>query len=142
MRKIDTLIIHCTATPEGRDVSVDTIRQWHVRDNKWSDIGYHYIIYRDGSVHLGRPVSLTGAHVSGHNSGSVGITYVGGCDLKMKPKDTRTDAQKASLRSLLIKLSSEFPIKKILGHTDLDPKKACPSFNAKSEYSDIVKGGA
>lgn len=141
MRNINTLVVHCTATPESRPHTVDEIRKWHVRDNKWSDIGYHYVIYLDGSVHIGRPIGVTGAHVGGHNTGSVGIVYVGGCDKSMKAKDTRTDAQKASLRKLLNDLSKQYPVTKILGHNDLDKKKACPSFDAKNEYADILKNG-
>jgi len=142
MRKIHTLIVHCTATPEGRDVTVDTIRTWHVRDNGWRDIGYHYVIYRDGSIHTGRPVSQIGSHVAGKNTGSIGITYVGGVDRNMKPKDTRTPEQRAALRKLLADLTQQFPITTIAGHNDFDKRKACPSFDAKSEYADILRGGS
>lgn len=140
MRKIHTIIVHCTATPEGRDVSVNTIRNWHVRDNGWRDIGYHYVIYRDGSIHTGRPISQVGSHVAGKNAGSIGIVYVGGVDANMKPKDTRTPAQKSALRKLLTDLVAKYPITKIAGHNDFDKRKACPCFDAKTEYADIVGG--
>jgi len=142
MRNINTLVVHCTATPEGRDVDVATIRKWHTRDNGWKDIGYHYVVYRDGSVHPGRPVDQVGAHVAGHNSGSIGVVYVGGCDKSMKPKDTRTDAQKIALRKLLRELVVKYKITTLVGHRDFDKGKACPSFDAKSEYADLLKGGS
>jgi N-acetylmuramoyl-L-alanine amidase len=142
MRSIHTLVIHCTATPEGRDVDVKTIRMWHTRDNGWKDIGYHYVVYRDGSVHAGRPVEQVGAHVAGHNSGSIGVVYVGGVDASMKPKDTRTPEQKVALRKLLTELVKTYKITTLVGHRDFDKGKACPSFDAKNEYADILKGGS
>lgn len=142
MRRIDTLVVHCTATPEGRDVDVNTIRKWHTRDNGWKDIGYHFVIYRDGSIHTGRSIEQVGAHVAGHNSGSIGVTYVGGCDVNMKPKDTRTPAQKIALRKLLGELVPKYKILTLVGHRDFDKGKDCPCFDAKSEYADILKGGS
>lgn len=94
MRKINKLIIHCSATPEGRAVSVSDITRWH-RERGFRTIGYHYVIYLDGSVHAGRPVSEEGAHCLGQNRNSIGICYIGGLDAKsLLPKDTRTEAQK------------------------------------------------
>jgi N-acetyl-anhydromuramyl-L-alanine amidase AmpD len=152
-RRIDDIVIHCTATPEGRAVSVDQLRQDH-RAQGWSDIGYHYVIYRDGTVHQGRDVDVSGAHVKGYNAHSIGVVYVGGLENKpgvpyekLKPKDTRTEAQKASLLSLLMDLRRLYPKAKIQGHRDFSPDlnhngmiepkewiKACPSFDAKTEY--------
>jgi N-acetylmuramoyl-L-alanine amidase len=86
MRDLKRIILHCTATPEGKHFDVDTIRRWHVKDRGWKDIGYHYVIYLDGSVHEGRPVDQVGAHTSGHNKDSIGIVYVGGCDKKYESK--------------------------------------------------------
>ena len=104
MRKIDSIIIHCSATPAGRHVTAADIRKWHLARG-FTDIGYHYIIYLDGSIHTGRPLSQTGAHCRGHNTGSIGICYVGGLDaLGTSPADTRTDAQRRSLRSLVAQL--------------------------------------
>ncbi len=139
MRPVDTLVVHCTATPEGRPHTVADIRSWH-KAKGWSDIGYHYVIYLDGSVHPGRPVEKIGAHVVGHNTGSIGIVYVGGTDAKGRSKDTRTVAQKASLRKLLMELASKYKVKRILGHHDLFAGKDCPCFAAKAEYADILKG--
>ena len=100
-RNIKELIVHCSATPEGKDYSVDTIRQWHLQRG-FSDIGYHYVIYRDGSIHIGRDESIIGAHCTGHNTNSIGVCYIGGCASDGKtPKDTRTLQQKESLLSLL-----------------------------------------
>lgn len=135
-RQINKIIVHCTATPEGRDVSVDTIRKWHVEDNGWSDIGYHWIITLNGTIEKGRPESKSGAHAKGHNDNSIGVVYVGGCDKNMNPKDTRTVAQKETLRCLLEDLKERYPQAQIIGHRDVS-SKACPSFDAKSEYSDL-----
>lgn len=146
LRKIKELIIHCSATPEGEDYTVDHIRQWHTaprpNGNGWSDIGYHYIIYRDGSIHVGRDESVAGAHTTGHNTGSIGICYIGGCpprsikDWDKKSKDTRTPQQKLALVKLLKELKKKYPGAKIYGHRDF-AKKSCPSFNAKREYMNL-----
>lgn len=77
MRKINEIIIHCSATPEGRNFTVQQIRDWHVKGNGWRDIGYHYVIYLDGSVHRGRPENRVGAHCTGHNANSMGVCYIG-----------------------------------------------------------------
>lgn len=88
MRKINLIIIHCTATIEGRDYTVSTIDSWH-RQRGFDCIGYHYVVYRDGTVHEGRPVAKVGAHCAGHNANSIGVCYIGGVDDKQQPKDTR-----------------------------------------------------
>jgi N-acetylmuramoyl-L-alanine amidase len=131
MRKIDKIIIHCSATPEGRDVKTETIRKWHL-DRGWSDIGYHYVIELDGSLHIGRPIERTGAHCKGHNTGSIGVCYIGGVDQDMKPKDTRTEAQRDTLHSLLFDLTDNFAGATIHGHNEFS-SKACPSFNVQTE---------
>ena len=135
-RKIDKIIVHCSATPEGKDYSVDTIRKWHLQRG-FSDIGYHYIIYRDGSIHTGRDESVIGAHCKGHNSNSIGVCYIGGCASDGKtPKDTRTTEQRQSLLKLLKELKVKYPKASIHGHRDF-ANKACPSFDATKEYSSI-----
>jgi len=136
MRNINKIIVHCTATPEGRDVSVDEIRRWHVDERGWSDIGYHWIITLSGAIEKGRPESRSGAHAKGFNKNSIGVCYVGGVDATMKPKDTRTEGQKETLRCLLEDLRERYPNAEIIGHRDVS-SKACPSFDAKKEYSDI-----
>ncbi len=135
MRDINKVIVHCSATPEGRDISAATIDQWH-RDRGWSGIGYHYVVKLDGSIEYGRDISKTGAHVKGHNTGSVGICYIGGCDTNMDAKDTRTPAQKESLLLLLKTLKKMHPEATIHGHNEFS-SKACPSFDAYSEYCNI-----
>lgn len=132
-RYINEIIVHCTATAEGKDYTIDDIRRWHL-NRDFSDIGYHYVIYRDGSINKGRDVSKIGAHCIGHNSHSIGVCYVGGCNyLGVLPKDTRTDEQKASLLSLLRELKEKYPKASIHSHKDF-ANKACPSFDATEEY--------
>lgn len=135
-RTITEIIVHCTATAEGRRYTVDDIRRWH-RSQGWSDIGYHYVVYLDGTVHEGRNVDISGAHCTGHNAGSIGVVYVGGLAKDGKtPKDTRTDLQKAAMLSLLIDLKRLYPNATIHGHRDY-ANKACPSFDATKEYRRI-----
>lgn len=135
MRKIDMIIVHCTATPAGRDVSVSDIDRWH-RERGFDCIGYHYVIGLDGTVHTGRPVEHVGAHCKGYNQRSVGVCYVGGVDAGMSPADTRTPAQRRSLRRLLIELRRRFPGAVVRSHRDFAPK-ACPCFDATAEYCDL-----
>lgn len=136
MRDIKEIIVHCSATPEGKDFTVEDIRRWHLARG-FKDIGYHYVIYRDGSIHKGREESVVGAHCTGHNSYSIGICYIGGVTKDGKtPKDTRTEAQKESLIKLLKELKTKYPKAIIYGHRDF-ANKACPSFDVKKEYSTI-----
>ena len=137
-RTITDIIVHCSATPEGKDYTVLDIRRWH-KQQGWSDIGYHYVIYRNGHIEPGRDVDIAGAHCEGYNVHSIGICYIGGVDRDGKtPKDTRTLAQKAALMSLLTDLRHTYPKARIVGHRDYDTKgKACPSFDATKEYKDI-----
>lgn len=132
-RTITELIVHCTATPEYKDYTVTDIRQWH-KAQGWKDIGYHYVVYRDGSIHEGRDVDVAGAHCAGHNANSIAICYVGGVATDGKtPKDTRTELQKVGLLNILYDLKRIYPYAKIYGHRDFSTK-ACPSFDAKYEY--------
>jgi N-acetylmuramoyl-L-alanine amidase len=133
MRPIDKIIWHCAATQEGHDVKIETIRKWHVEDRGWSDIGYHYVIELDGTVKTGRPLIRAGAHVQNHNAHSIGICYVGGVDKKMRPKDTRTPAQKAALYKLTEELLKRFPGATVHGHNEF-AAKACPSFDARADW--------
>lgn len=131
-RRIDKIIIHCSATPEGKDFTVDQIRQWHI-DRGFSDVGYHYVIYRDGSIHKGRPIEKVGAHTTGQNAHSIGISYIGGCAADGKtPKDTRTEAQRAALIKLVGELKASYPSATVHGHNEF-ANKACPSFNVQKE---------
>ena len=136
MRPINKIIVHCTATPEGRAHTVKDVDTWH-RQRGFNGIGYHYLIGLNGEVWEGRPIEKAGAHTECYNSSSIGIAYVGGMDKEMKnPKDTRTQAQKDSLAKLLKELVIKFPNAEIYGHRDF-AKKACPSFDAKEEYKII-----
>lgn len=137
MRKIKRIILHCTATPEGKHFDVDTIRRWHVKDRGWKDIGYHYVIYLDGSVHEGRPVEQAGAHTSGHNADSIGIVYVGGCDTKMKAKDTLNEAQETAMVNLIKSLRDEYGDLSLHGHNEF-AAKACPSFKVAEKFDWLV----
>lgn len=134
-RYINEIIVHCTATKEGQNYTVDQVRQWH-KGRGWSDIGYHYLIYIDGSIHEGRNVNISGAHTIGHNTNSIGVCYVGGLDSQGKVKDTRTEAQKSSLLKLLKQLKGLYPKATIHGHCEF-AAKACPCFNAREEYKNI-----
>ena len=141
-RTITEIIVHCTATPEGKDYTVDDIRKWHTakppQGRGWSDIGYHYVIDRKGHILPGRDVDTIGAHCEGHNAHSIGVVYIGGVSaLNGKPKDTRTLAQKAGLIRCLTELKSIYPQAKIYGHCDFTKSKPCPCFDAKTEYASI-----
>lgn len=134
MRKIDEIIIHCSATKEGKDFNVDDIRRWHVNGNGWVDVGYHFVIRLDGRIEVGRPITMKGAHTTNHNANSVGICYVGGLDENGKAKDTRTEAQKKALRELCHQLKCVFPtIDKVHGH-NYYAAKACPCFKVEDEF--------
>lgn len=137
MRQINEIIVHCAATREGRDFTVEDITRWH-KARGFATIGYHYVIYRDGSIHEGRPLEQIGAHCVGHNKHSIGICYIGGCASDGKtPKDTRTPEQKEALLSLLKRLKARFPNASIHGHRDF-AAKACPSYDAFREYRQLA----
>ena len=132
MRTITLIIIHCSATPEGRSLSFEECRRDHIMHRHFRDIGYHFYITRDGTVHDGRPIEKVGAHCEGHNSPSIGICYEGGLDANGKPADTRTEAQRKALKSLVERMHRLFPKALIVGHHDLNPRKACPCFKVES----------
>lgn len=132
MRTITLIIIHCSATPKGRSLSFEECRRDHIMHRHFRDIGYHFYITRDGTVHDGRPIEKVGAHCEGHNSHSIGICYEGGLDANGKPADTRTEAQRKALKSLVERMHRLFPKALIVGHHDLNPRKACPCFKVES----------
>ncbi len=135
-RNIKEIILHCADTPEGKDFTVSQIRSWHLECG-FSDIGYHYVVYRDGSIHLGRDVNISGAHCSNHNTISIGICYIGGrASVGTTPKDTRTPEQKKAILELLRDLKKLYPQATIHGHNEF-AAKACPSFDVKKEYSNL-----
>lgn len=135
-KQTSEIIVHCSATPEGKDYTVDQIHKWHL-DRKFSMIGYHYVIYRDGSIHRGRPEGASGAHCTNHNYKSVGVCYIGGLDAKTgKGKDTRTEAQKKALVEVIKYLRKKYPKTTVHGHREF-AAKSCPCFDAKNEYKDL-----
>lgn len=135
MRQIKEIIIHCTATVEGKDYHVSDVDKWH-KARGWKGIGYHYLITLDGTIEKGRKEEEIGAHCTGHNAHSIGVCYVGGVDKYMKPKDTRTEAQKEALWEVLRQLLIKYPQAKIYGHYEF-ANKACPSFDVQKEYKNI-----
>ena len=158
MNKIDSIIIHCSATRAGQDLTAKDIDRMH-RARGFNQIGYNYVIRIDGTVEKGRSLVVDGAHCntkgfseSSYNKHSVGICYIGGLDANGKPTDTRTIAQKAALRELVAKLCKEYGIIEVLGHRDTSPDldgsgeiepteyiKACPCFDVRSEFSNFLR---
>jgi N-acetylmuramoyl-L-alanine amidase len=140
MREIKKIILHCTATREGRDYSADTIREWHMSEPRmWSDIGYHFVIRNDenGTIERGRPVEKKGAHTLRENSDSIGIVYVGGVDKDLKAKDTMTACQEESFLKLVESLRIVFGDLPVFGHNDFTDKKECPSFKVKKKFPQL-----
>lgn len=151
-RTINKIILHCTATPEGEDFSIESIDNSHKARNfsyyidpdttKKCHIGYHYIILRDGTIVRCRPENVRGCHTSGHNYDSISIAYIGGCptrsvkDWNNKSKDTRTVAQKAAIIKLVRELKGKYGNPEVYGHRDF-AAKACPSFDARTEFKNF-----
>ena len=136
MRTITLIVIHCSAVRPDQTSSAAQIDSGH-RKRGWKfGIGYHYVIRRNGEIEPGRPEWMVGAHCVNHNSHSIGVCYEGGLDIRGQPADTRTEAQKASLRRLLEDLHQRYPHALIVGHHDLDPHKPCPCIpNVAAEYA-------
>ena len=136
MRTVDKIIIHCTATPEGRPVTVADVDKWH-KERGFVGIGYHYLIGLNGEIWKGRDEWKVGAHTLGENQRSIGIAYAGGMTKDMKKaKDTRTELQKKSLLKLIKELKTKYHNVKVYGHRDF-AKKDCPSFDARNEYRNL-----
>ena len=144
MRIINRLVVHCAATPAGKAFTAEDIRQWH-KARGFKDIGYHFVILLDGTLEAGRPLDLAGAHAEGYNAASVGVCYVGGM-LNGKAHDTRTPAQRTTLRTLVQTFKTLYPKIKVCGHRDLSVDlngdgvisknewmKDCPSFDVATE---------
>jgi N-acetylmuramoyl-L-alanine amidase len=126
VREIKEIIIHCADTPAAMDIGLQEIRDWHVRGNGWSDVGYHYIIRRNGFIETGRDESRAGAHVKGRNANSIGICLVGG---RGGPNYTRH--QWRSLESLVTTLKGRYPQADVRGHNEL-AARSCPGFDAQT----------
>lgn len=127
MRELKEIILHCTATKEGQDYSVEQVRRWHL-DRGFNDIGYHFLIRLDGTVEAGRPLETVGAHCKGHNANSIGIAYVGGVGKNGSPKDTRTLPQREAMRRLVYDLKQHFEGIEVHCHNEYSTK-ACPCFS-------------
>lgn len=158
MNQIDSIVIHCSATKEGMNIRAKDIESWH-KQRGFKKIGYHYIIDIDGTIEVGRPLNEEGAHcntpgLSGisYNKHSVGICYIGGLGKDGEPKDTRTEAQKKSLRELVERLCRQYQILEILGHRDASHDlngngmiesnewlKDCPCFDVAAEFPNYLK---
>lgn len=158
MNKIDSIIIHCSATKAGKDFKAKDIDRMH-KQRGFNQIGYHYIIDLDGTIETGRPLTSWGAHCntkgfsnSSYNKHSVGICYIGGLDKNGKPADTRTEAQKQALHQLVAELCQKYQILEILGHRDTSPDldgdgevepqewiKHCPCFDVGEEFPNFLK---
>ena len=130
-RNTDWIVLHCSATRPVQDIGVREIRSWH-KAKGWRDVGYHFVIRRDGSVERGRGVDEVGSHVQGRNSRSVGICLVGGIDDNMRAANNFTRQQWAALKTLVADLSKRYPNARVLGHRDFPGvTKACPCFDAR-----------
>ena len=127
--KTDTLAIHCSATPATMDIGVEKIKEWHVKENDWEDVGYHFIITRSGELQKARPEEYSGAHAPAVNFRSLAVCLIGGTDNNQQWENNFTEAQFDSLKSLILDLIERYEIKKIIGHYQVEPKKECPSFN-------------
>lgn len=133
-RAIDEIIFHCAATPEGKWFDRVDINAWHKKRGFVMN-GYHFVITLDGTIQIGRPIGMTGAHVADHNEGSIGIVYIGGLSADGKrPKDTRTSGQMAAAEWLIRTLRAKYRIKRrVRGHNEYDAGKACPSFKMSND---------
>ena len=137
MRKIDLIIIHCSATRVNRNFPIESLEACH-KAQGFQTIGYHYYITKDGVIYPCRPEEMVGAHAKRYNAHSIGICYEGGLDVNGKPADTRTPAQKQSMEQLLQSLCTDYPDAEILGHRDLPGvRKECPCFDTKKWLEDI-----
>lgn len=136
MRSIDKIIIHCSATKPHQDIGADEIRSWHVEDNGWDDIGYHFVIRRNGVVEAGRALESPGAHTKGHNAQSIGLCLVGGLDTRGRAENNFTAAQWVTLERMARDLTARFPAATVHGHRDFAPKD-CPCFDAGSWWAEV-----
>ena len=133
--RTDYIVIHCAATKASMDIGLTEIRKWHVQDNGWRDVGYHYIIRRNGEVELGRSIRDTGAHAAGYNHKSVSVCMVGGMAEDNSVENNFTPHQWVALIMEVKKLSETYPDAKIIGHNEISEKE-CPSFDVQQWKAD------
>lgn len=125
---IKYLTVHCAATPRGRDVKAATVAE--IGRDRFGQPSYHHVVELDGNTVRLLQDNQKGAHVGGRNTGNIGICYVGGVEADMNPADTRTDAQKTALRSIVAEYKAKYPGIIVRGHRDWPGvAKACPSFD-------------
>lgn len=136
MRRIDSIVWHMTQTPPDMECGIDLVRQWHL-ERGFSDVGYHYLIRKDGTLEYGRPLWITGAHCKGKNANSIGIAYEGGWD----GRDDRTEEQIDKMHELMASLTQVFGALDVFGHYEFDEKKTCPNFNPRQEFWQLAKNG-
>lgn len=129
--KTDMIVIHCSATPADMDIGVEKIKHWHVVENGWDDVGYHYVIKRNGTLETGRDESMVGSHARAVNGTSIGICLIGGSNKSGDWENNFLPEQFDTLEQLISTLQDKYDIKKIIGHYEVDDKKKCPSFNVK-----------
>lgn len=134
MRHITLIVIHCSAVKPDQQSSAAQIDSWHRQRGFHLGIGYHYVIRRDGTLEMGRPEYMVGAHCKNHNQHSIGVCYEGGLNARGDPADTRTEAQKRTMRQLVDELRQRYPKAIVVGHHNLNPLKACPCFDAIKEF--------
>ena len=139
-RKIDLIVVHCSATRVNKNFTVEQLEACH-KARGFKSIGYHYYITKDGMLYPCRPENEIGAHARHYNAHSIGICYEGGLDENGKPADTRTPEQKETMEDLLYCLAQDYPNAEILGHCDLPGvRKACPSFDVATWLAEINFG--
>ena len=129
--KTDTIVIHCSATPADMDIGVEKIKHWHVVDNGWDDVGYHYVIKRDGTLEKGRDESMVGSHARAVNGTSLGICLIGGSNKSGDWENNFNDEQFETLLSIVKELKDKYNINKVIGHYEVDDVKKCPSFDVQ-----------
>lgn len=137
MREIKEIIVHCSATQASSDIGAKEIRAYHVRENGWKDIGYHYVIRRNGAVEKGRDDAVVGAHVQGHNANSLGICLVGGITPAGAGDVNYTEEQYSSLAALLQELHEKYPSAGLFSHKEFAPK-FCPGFTARDWWREYT----
>ncbi|MBP3845778.1 MAG: N-acetylmuramoyl-L-alanine amidase [Prevotella sp.] len=139
MRHITLIVIHCSAVKPDQQSSAAQIDSWHRQRGFHLGIGYHYVIRRDGTLEMGRPEYMVGAHCKNHNQHSIGVCYEGGLNARGDPADTRTPQQRETMRQLINELRERYPKAIVVGHHNLNPLKACPCFDAIKEFVSYKK---
>jgi N-acetylmuramoyl-L-alanine amidase len=132
-RPVNLIVIHCSASPDYQDIGYKEIKDWHVKGNKWSDIGYHYVVRRNGEIEAGRPLETAGAHANGVNANSVGICWVG--------TTSPSPEQYESLVGIInfVRGKYNIPIEKVLGHREaVKTSKTCPNLDMDKLRAELI----